>query len=229
MVKNGSSHPFILATSIGRKFLMSLSGLFLVTFLPVHLAGNLLLLKSDGGAAFDAYAHFMSTSVIVHVLEVVLALGFLIHIIDGIILTRRNKAARPISYSGGSGGRVLSFFSKYMAITGILILVYLVIHIIDFTLKHRVFEPNNPAFYMTVKTSFETGWAGTYAWFYVLIMIFIAFHLNHGFQSAFQSLGLNHKKYTPLIKKLGLLYSIVVPLGFAIIPIYFQLKYHNVF
>ncbi len=228
MVQNGSSHPFILATSIGRKFLMSLSGLFLISFLPVHLAGNLLLFKDDGGAAFDAYSHFMSTSVIIRVLEIALVVGFLVHIIDGILLTRRNKAARPISYSGGSG-RVLSFFSKYMALTGILILVYLVVHINSYTLKHRIYEPGNLAFYETVKVSFETGWSGFYPWFYVIAMLLLGFHLNHGFQSAFQSLGLNHKKYTPLIKKLGLAYSVLIPLGFAAIPIFFQLRYHNIF
>ncbi|HRP68213.1 MAG TPA: succinate dehydrogenase cytochrome b subunit [Turneriella sp.] len=222
-----NSSPRFFSTSIGKKFLMALSGLFLVSFLPIHLAGNLLLFKDDGGAAFNAYSLFMSTSIIIRVLEVTLLLGFLVHIIDGIILTRQNKAARPVGYSGGKS-YVKSFFSRYMDLTGLVILVYLIIHINSYTLKHRIYEPGNLAFYETVKASFETGWGGFYPWFYVLAMLLISFHLNHGFQSAFQSLGLNHKKYTPFIKKLGLLYSIVIPLGFAAIPIFFQLKYFNV-
>ncbi|MBV6493372.1 MAG: hypothetical protein LDLANPLL_01388 [Turneriella sp.] len=227
MAQTSNTTVHLLSTSIGRKVLMALSGLFLITFLPVHLAGNLLLFKSDGGAAFNAYSQFMSTSLLIRILEVTLVVGFLVHIIDGIILTRRNKAARPIGYSGGKS-YVTSFFSRSMAATGLIILIYLVIHINSYTLKHRIYEPGNLAFYETVKESFETGWAGFYPWFYVLAMLLISIHLNHGFQSAFQSLGLNHKKYTPWIKKLGLLYSIVIPLGFAAIPIFFQLKYFNI-
>jgi len=221
--------PLLIATSLGKKYLMALSGLFLVSFLPVHLIGNLLLFKNDGGAAFDAYSVFMSTSTIIRVLEVTLVAGFLVHIAEGILLTVKNKAARPVGYKGGSGGRVQSFFSKYMALTGSIILIYLIIHINSFTLKHRIYEPSNTAFYHTVRSAFETGWGGLYAWFYVGAMLLLAFHLNHGFQSAFQSLGLNHKKYTPLIKKVGLLYSVVIPAGFAAIPVYFQLKFLRVF
>jgi succinate dehydrogenase / fumarate reductase cytochrome b subunit len=220
--------PLMIATSLGKKYLMALSGLFLISFLPVHLAGNLLLFKNDGGAAFDAYSLFMSTAFIIRILEVTLVAGFLVHIIDGILLTFKNKAARPIGYKGGSGGEAKSVFSRYMGLTGSIILIYLIIHINSFTLKHRIYEPGNLAFYHTVKLAFETGWSGFYAWFYVLSMLLMAFHLNHGFSSAFQSLGLNHKTYTPLIKKIGLLYSIVVPAGFAAIPVFFQLKFLRV-
>jgi succinate dehydrogenase / fumarate reductase cytochrome b subunit len=170
----------------------------------------------------------MSTSAFIRVLEVILVAGFLVHIIDGILLTLKNKSARPVGYKGGPGGKPLSFFSKYMGLTGTIIFIYLIIHINSFTLKHRVYEPGNIAFYHTVKSAFETGWGGLYAWFYVLAMLILALHLNHGFQSAFQSLGLNHKKYTPIIKKIGLIYSIVIPLGFAAIPVYFQLRYLNI-
>jgi succinate dehydrogenase / fumarate reductase, cytochrome b subunit len=223
-----ASSPILLATSLGKKYLMALSGLFLVSFLPVHLAGNFLLLKSDGGVAFDAYSLFMSTSPLIRILEVTLVLGFAVHIVDALLLTLRNKAARPIGYKGGTGGRA-SAFSKYMGVTGSIILIYLIIHINSFTLKHRIYEPDNLAFYHTVKAAFETQWGGFYAWFYVLAMLLMAFHLNHGFSSAFQSLGLNHRRYTPLIKKVGLLYSIAIPLGFASIPIFFQLRFLKIF
>lgn len=220
--------PFLLATSLGKKYLMALSGLFLVSFLPVHLLGNLLLFKNDGGAAFDAYSHFMSTSPIIRILEVVLVLGFAVHILDAALLSLKNKSARPIGYKGGSGGKPTSFFGKYMGVTGSIILIYLIIHINSFTLKHRVYEPDNMAFFHTVKSAFEIGWGGFYAWFYVLAMLLMSFHLNHGFSSAFQSLGLNHKKYTPVIRLVGLAYSIAIPAGFAAIPVFFQLKYLKV-
>jgi len=223
-----AASPFLLATSLGKKYLMALSGLFLVSFLPVHLAGNFLLFKNDGGAAFDAYSVFMSTSPIIRVLEVTLVLGFAVHIVDALLLTLRNRSARPVGYKGGTGGRS-ALFSKYMGVTGSIILIYLIIHINSFTLKHRIYEPDNLAFYHTVKSAFETQWGGLYAWFYVGAMLLMAFHLNHGFSSAFQSLGLNHRTYTPLIKKIGLLYSIAIPLGFASIPVYFQLRYLNLF
>ncbi len=229
MAQSTTGNPYLLATSLGKKYLMALSGLFLISFLPVHLAGNLLLLKQDGGASFDVYSQFMSTSPLIRVLEVTLVAGFLVHIIDGILLTLKNRSARPVGYKGGSGGKPLSLFSRYMGLTGSIIFIYLIIHINSFTLKHRVYEPGNVAFYHTVKSAFETGWGGLYPWFYVLAMALLALHLNHGFQSAFQSLGLNHRKYTPLIKKIGLIYSIVIPLGFAAIPVYFQLRYLNIF
>lgn len=228
MSQTSAQSPALIATSLGKKYLMALSGLFLVSFLPVHLIGNLLLFKNDGGAAFDAYSIFMSTSTIIRVLEVTLVAGFLVHIVDGIMLLFKNNAARPIGYKGGSGGKAQSFFSKYMGPTGAIILVYLIIHINSFTLKHRIYESGNVAFYQTVKTAFEVQWGGFYAWFYVFAMLLMGFHLNHGFQSAFQSLGLNHKKYTPLVKKIGLLYSIVIPAGFAAIPVFFQLKHLKV-
>lgn len=225
MVDTAPKTPFLLATSLGKKYLMALSGLFLVSFLPVHLAGNLLLFKSDGGAAFDAYSHFMSTSPLIRILEITLVAGFAVHILDAVMLSIRNKAARPVGYKGGSGGRTTSLFSKYMGVTGSIILIYLIIHINSFTLKHRIYEPNNMAFFQTVKIAFETGWGGMYAWFYVFAMMLMAFHLNHGFHSAFQSLGLNHKKYTPMIRMVGLAYSIVIPVGFASVPIFFQLQF----
>ena len=224
---NVAQTPFLLATSLGRKYLMGLSGLFLVSFLPVHLIGNLMLFKSDAGAAFNAYSHFMSTSPIIRALEIVLAMGFLVHIIDGITLSIKNRAARPIPYKAKTSENS-TWFSRNMSLTGSIILIYLIIHINSFTLKHRIYEPGNIAYFETVKIAFETGWQGFYAHFYVLAMLLLGFHLNHGFSSAFQSLGLNHKKYTPLIQKFGLAYSILISLGFAAIPIYFQLSYYKI-
>lgn len=213
-----------LTTSLGRKLIMSITGLFLITFLLTHLLGNLLLFASDYGAAFNEYSRFMSTSPIIRVMEVILVLGFLFHIIDGIALTIKNKSARPVGYKQRNGVES-SIFSRFMSQTGIIIFVFLIIHLNSFTFEHRIFDPENMDFFGTVSEAFQYGWGGFYWLFYVIAMVLLAFHLNHGFQSAFQTLGLYHKKYTPTIKTLGLLYSIVVPAAFAAIPIYFRFFY----
>ncbi len=205
-------------SSIGKKLFMSLTGLFLVVFLLTHLAGNLLLF--EGPAAFNEYSKFMSTSPFIRILEVGLAAGFFIHILYAAILTWRNKSARPQGYAVKKASEA-SLSSRTMPLTGALVLVFLIVHLNSFTFKHRIREPENQDFYRTVVEAFQYGWDGYYWLAYVIAMGILAFHLNHGFQSAFQTLGLNHKKYTPLIKRLGTLIALAIPAGFASIPVYF--------
>jgi len=201
---------------------MALTGLFLIIFLIEHLIGNLLLLKFDDGVAFNEFAHFMKHNPLIMVGEVVLFLGFLFHVIDGILLERKNRASRPVAYAGGNKSGVDSWASKYMGPFGIIILLFLIIHLYDF-FRYKYFSPVNNmpgtdiadlASLVYVKFS-----SFGYVLFYVISMAVVGFHLNHGFQSAFQTLGLNHVKYTPAIKLLGTAYSILVPLGMALIPI----------
>lgn len=208
-------------SSVGKKLIMGLTGLFLVTFLLVHLAGNFALLRSDGGAAFDAYSHFMSTNPLIRILEIGLVLGFLLHIIDGVMVWYGNKMARPQGYAVNHTQENSSFFSRTMIWSGALIFVFLVIHLMNFLVSHRLMGDGSESMYVAVKQVFEME---GYAAFYILSMVLLAFHLNHGFQSAFQTLGLNHKKYTPLIKAVGLIYSVLVPLGYAFLPAFFLVK-----
>jgi succinate dehydrogenase / fumarate reductase cytochrome b subunit len=209
-------------TSIGKKLLMSLAGLFLCTFLVVHLGINLLLLKSDGGEAFKAAVEFMGSPVI-KVMEVVLFGGFLIHIIWGVILQVQNWIARPGGYAVKNSSQ-LSFFSKYMIHTGAIIFAFLILHFINFYFVKLgiVAVPEGAEgkhdFYNMAIMLFKQP---VYSIIYIGFMFFLSFHLMHAFQSAFQTLGINHKKYTPIIKALGVLYAIIIPLGFAIIPVYF--------
>lgn len=205
-------------TTVGKKIFVAITGIFLITFLVVHLAGNLLLFK--GQAEFNEYSRFMSTSPLIRVMEIILAVGFLVHIFYALFLTYKNRKSRPRPYAVKDPSSA-TFSSRTMPFTGALVLIYLVIHINSFTVKHRVFERENTDFYRTVVESFQFGWGGYYWLFYVFSMIILAIHLNHGFQSAFQTLGLRHKKYTPLIEKLGTLIAIAIPAGFASIPIYF--------
>ena len=199
---------------------MGTTGLFLCLFLVVHLAGNLTLFKNDGGAAFNEYSKFMSTSGLIRAAEVILFLGFLFHIIDGIVLTLKNRSARPTRYFVNSPSANSNWSSRNMGITGSLVFVFLVVHLNTFFLKQRILETHEDM-YKAVEDAFQRGWSGWYWAFYVVAMVLMGFHLHHGFQSGFQSLGLNHKKYTPLIEKCGLLFSIIIPAGFAAIPIYF--------
>jgi succinate dehydrogenase / fumarate reductase, cytochrome b subunit len=212
-------------SSIGKKLLMSLAGLFLCTFLLVHLGINLLLLRSDGGEAFKAAVEFMGSPVI-KVMEVILMAGFAVHMIWGAILQIQNWLARPSRYAMTNHSQT-SFFSKYMIHTGAIVFAFLALHFMNFYIVKlglvsvpegaRAVEGKHD-FYNMVINLFQQP---VYSYIYIGFMIFLSFHLMHAFQSAFQTLGINHSKYTPIIKFIGTAYAILVPLGFAIIPIYF--------
>lgn len=204
-------------SSVGKKFIMSLTGLFLCTFLVVHLTGNLLLLKSDGGVAFNHYAEFMSTNIGLRIMEIGLVLGFLFHIIDGVVLTLQNWASRPSRYAVDASNQNAGWTSRHMFFTGGLVFLFLVIHIENFVIKHRIIGTKD-TMYDSVREAFTSPY---YAGFYILAFILLGLHLNHGFQSAFQSLGLNHSKYNSLIKFVGTAFCILIPLGYTVIPVYF--------
>lgn len=216
-----------LSSSIGRKVSMSLTGLFLVSFLFVHLSGNFLMFKGDGGDAFNMYSKFMSTNSVIRVLEIGLLLGFVLHIYIAFILTRQNKAARPIGYAVQSNHPKVSWFSKNMGLSGSIVLVFLVVHLMNFYWKFHydwtatVMIDNEPYkdMYTLVVLVFQHQW--WYSLLYILSMVLLGFHLNHGFQSAFRTLGVDHVKYSPIITGLGVLISILLPIGFAIFPIYY--------
>ncbi|HFC00107.1 MAG TPA: succinate dehydrogenase cytochrome b subunit [Phaeodactylibacter sp.] len=217
-----------LFSSIGRKIIMSLTGLFLILFLLVHLMGNLQLLANDGGESFNLYAKMMTTNPLIKVISYGNYFFILLHAIMGMGLWMRNKAARGSRYAVATTANT-SFSSRNMAWFGIVIFVFIVLHMVAFwgkmhfgslPLENYGHETDVKNLYIPVAEAFSS--IGVVI-FYVVCMIIIGLHLNHGFQSAFQTLGLNHKKYTPFIKGLGTAYSILIPLGFAIIPIFFFL------
>jgi len=209
-------------SSITKKVILAIAGLFLISFLVVHLAINLLILSDDGGVAYGQAVHIMTTNPLIKVMEVFLFGGFIIHIILGVVIQIYNWMARPVRYKV-EGYSHTSFFSKYMIHTGAIIFVFLLVHFFNFYfVKVGLVDPpaglGREDFYQMAVLLFSNRF---YSILYIVLMVFLAFHLNHAFQSAFQTLGLNHSKYTPFIKLLGTLYSILVPLGFAIIPAYF--------
>lgn len=215
-------NKFLSYSSITKKVIMALAGLFLITFLVVHLMINLLLLSNDDGEAFTEAVKFMTTNPLIKIMEYFLMAGFLIHIIIGIIVQIQNWMARPVRYKV-EGYSHLSFFSKYMIHTGAIIIIFLGIHFANFYfVKLGWINPpygvEKEDFYQMANLLFADRF---YAILYTILMIFLGFHLHHAFQSAFQTLGLNHTKYTPFIKALSTIYSIAVPLGFACIPLYY--------
>ena len=217
-----------LSNTLGRKIIMALTGFFLIIFLVVHLIGNLQLLYTDGGQAFNIYADFMTSNSLIKVTSFVLYSAFLIHIIWAVLLAWQNKKARPIGYTKNEP-LSRSWASRNMGLLGTLIFIFLVIHLKNFwyemhwggieTAKYDAGEYRD--LYRVTVAVFSEWW---YVALYVIAMIGLAFHLYHGFRSMFQTLGIYHPKYNPLINFLGTAYAILIPAAFAAIPliIYFQ-------
>ncbi len=207
----------IVKTSIARKFVMAFTGFFLIVFLLTHLSINLLTLSSDP-EAFNEASHFMATNPLIQVMQYVLAAGFLIHIIMGIKLTKQNSDARPVKYVKNNAAANSGFASRSMIVTGLLVLVFIVLHLKDYfwVLKFGDMTPYSSDYDLVVGL-FSSP---LYTVIYVAAFVLLGIHLSHGFQSAFQSLGANHPQYTPFVKGFGTWYSILVPAGFALVAVW---------
>lgn len=290
------SKSAILKSSIAKKWWMALTGLFLCLFLVGHLLGNLQLIfitGEEGKQAFNEYAYFMTHNPLIKIMSYLTYASILFHAVDGIFLTIQNKKARPINYAYNKPERNSSLPSRYMAILGSAILIFIIMHMSSFWAVmhfdegmplHQV-QIDNPAsdtkdsYYLTHTAGayipvaqFESSDMGeatyeikngteiyfsevglkaaegykdlhslTLAFFghdksdeadlpankyallamilYVLAMAVLAFHLWHGFASAFQTLGVNNEKYTPLLSGFGKVFSVIIPLAFAVIPV----------
>jgi succinate dehydrogenase / fumarate reductase cytochrome b subunit len=211
-----------LNSSLGKKIVMSLSGLFLCSFLVVHLTINLFALKvkSDNGSEFNLYANFMATHWLIKPLEILLFVGFLVHAILGIYLTVKNRQARPIGYKHSSGSANASWMSRYAWLTGIFVGVFLVVHINTFFVQSR-FIVHRPMIEFLIAAFSDP----IYVAFYIVALFFLAYHVRHGFQSAFQTLGLRTSRYMPLINAIAAVFWLLIPIGFALIPLYFLFAY----
>lgn len=211
-------------SSITKKIVMACAGFFLTVFLLVHLSINLTLLRGDEGQWFNDASNFMATNYVVKIFEIALFLGFIIHILVGIILTLQNWAARPVGYYRCSKTKT-SFFSRYMIWTGLIIFIFLAIHFMNFYFVKLGWVPKPEGaldkhdFYYMVINLFQ---APLYSWIYIILIVVLGFHLNHAVQSAFQTLGMNHDKYTQTIKAISAIYAVIVACGFIIIPLYFM-------
>lgn len=209
----------LLFSAISKKFVMALAGLFLLVFLPVHLIINLLLLNDDP-AQFNNAAHFMATFPPVKVVEILLFLTIVVHISYGIIIQTQNWLTRPVRYAVRNKSETTAF-SRFMIWTGGSVLVFMVIHFFNFYFMKLGWVEGNPEdFYSVAHNLFAIP---GYVVFYWVCFIILGLHLYHALQSAFQTLGLKNDFWAPVIRVLALIYSIVLPLGFASIPLFIWL------
>lgn len=248
------------SSTLGRKLIMGLTGLFLSLFLVIHLIGNLQLFNHDGGKAFNEYSYFMTHFLPIKIVSYILYLSIILHALYAVIISARNRKARGIKHAQYNGAANSSWSSRNMGILGTVILVFIVIHMKTFWAEYHwgglpfvQYEMNleNPSdvkitqlpiegkhlvhttyvnvqnntevvvakdLYRIVETAFQQEW---YVILYVISMIVLGFHLYHGFQSGFQTLGFDHVKYKPIIDFIGLwVFSIIIPAIFAAMPIY---------
>lgn len=258
-----SSFTKTFSSTLGRKLIMGLTGLFLSLFLVIHLIGNFQLFNDDAGKSFNEYSYFMTHFLPIKIVSYLLYLSIILHAIYAAIITIQNNKARVVKYAQYNGAANSSWSSRNMGILGTILLVFLVIHMKTFwweyhngELPYTQYETSieNPEavnvtdisvsgvelmhssyvdpqtgtqiviakdLYKIVVEAFSHLW---YVILYVISMIAIGFHLYHGFQSGFQTLGFDHRKYFPAIKFLGLwVFSIIIPALFAAMPIYIYL------
>lgn len=214
----------LITSSIGRKFVMGVTGLLLCGFLVGHLAGNLLLFS--GQHEFDKYAAWIHNNELTPLAEAGLLVLFLAHIYLAFVTTLENREARKIAYARKESKipeRSLAFPpSNWMFLSGSIVLLFVLLHLADLRMGVRPDiaypewnEEAPPMYVMTVRVLSNP----VSRVIYILGTVFLGFHLSHGFSSAFQSLGLSHPKYTPLIKAIGILFAVVIGAGFAALPV----------
>lgn len=245
-------------SSLGKKLIMALTGLFLCTFIIVHLGGNLLLFSNDNGFGFNVYANFLTHFAPIEVIAYILYLSILVHALYALIITVKNRKSRPVGYAIQPKSDA-TWSSKNMGLLGSILLLFIVIHMGDFWFRyhndktmgfkeyrtdlatnkttestytpvsadfnHSVSVENNVEIvrvkdlHARVVFSFSHLW---YVAFYVIAMGALSFHLLHGFQSAFRTLGWVHRKYTPIVYAIGTwFFAVIIPLGFAAMPVYY--------
>ncbi|HWZ13657.1 MAG TPA: succinate dehydrogenase cytochrome b subunit [Mucilaginibacter sp.] len=248
-------------SSLGKKLIMALTGLFLCTFLIVHLGGNLLLFSDDEGYGFNVYANFLTHFPPIEVVAYLLYLAILVHSIYALVLTVQNRRARPVGYAAPNRSPT-SWSSKNMGLLGSILLLFIVIHMSDFwyayKYSHKIgykeyrtdlatdkttsvdYVPTSPNFEKSVSTENNVEIVRVkdlharvadsfsnllYVIFYVIAMGAVSFHMLHGFQSSFRTLGWVHRKYTPVVCFIGTwLFAVIIPLGFAAMPVVYYIQ-----
>ena len=215
----------VFSTSIGKKLQMAFTGLFLILFLIVHCYVNAQVFRNDGGKSFDAYAHFMGTDYVIRTVEIGLFAFLFIHIIQGLALWFKNRARRSTRYAVSAGNKTSKWYSRSMALLGTLILMFLILHLFKFWGPNRLSQTTGHGelnLYEMMKAEFSITWVVVV---YLLGCISLGWHLVHGFYSAFQTLGMGTSRYKGIIKGIGVAFSIVVPLIFAMMPIAFYMQW----
>jgi succinate dehydrogenase / fumarate reductase, cytochrome b subunit len=211
-------------SSVGRKLLVGLTGFFLCAFLAFHLTINLFLFKHDAGETFNAYSEFLATYPLLRPIEIGLFLLFVVHACFSVWLWYENRQARPRAYAVLHASDNSKLESRVTFITGSTVFIFLIVHINTFFVQSRfVALDQNLTMYERVAGAFRNPW---YDAFYVLALVFLAYHLKHGFQSMFQTFGLRSTKYQRLIDIAAIIFWLLIPIGFAAMPLYFLFRAH---
>ncbi|MBH1960923.1 MAG: succinate dehydrogenase cytochrome b subunit [Flavobacteriia bacterium] len=210
------------SSTIGRKYAMALSAMFLLIFLIMHLSVNLISVFSP--EAFNSASEFMGYNPLIQFLmQPVLGFAVIFHFVMGFVLELKNRSARPVQYAVNNGSANSTWTSRNMIISGLVVLAFLGLHMYDFWWHEINFKyveantPDNERFWHELHAKFADAWRVI---FYIIAFVLLGLHLAHGFQSSFQSVGARHPKYTPVIKALGTWYSILIPAGFILIAVY---------
>ncbi len=213
----------VFTSSVGKKLVMAFTGIFLILFLIVHAGLNACIWANDGGEMFNKGAHFMGANWVPRLLEIGLFAGLILHIIQGLMLEFSNRGKKAIgyavSYSIGS-----KWYSRSMGLLGTLVLLFLVLHLYHFWLPNRSHQGfllgEEINLYEKMKLEFSELWVVIV---YAVGCLSLGYHLAHGFQSAFRTLGMHNKRYNVLITSIGYGFSIFIPLAFAMMPVSFYL------
>jgi len=217
----------LFTSSLGKKLVMALTGLFLISFLIIHCTINAMIFLNDGGETFTHWGHFMATNAIIRTIEIGLVAGFLIHIIQGLALWKANRAARPVRYSVLNPPANSKWYSRSMGLLGTLLLLFLILHTSHFWIPNRTNQFTQGEELPLYKMMFEVFSNPLIVLLYVIGCVSLFWHLLHGFASSFQSLGLNHPKYNGIISFVGTAFSVVVSIIFALMPIAVYFKWIN--
>ncbi|MES2328740.1 MAG: succinate dehydrogenase cytochrome b subunit [Bacteroidota bacterium] len=214
----------VFTSSIGKKLVMSFTGIFLILFLIVHAGLNACIWAGDNGEMFLKGAHFMGGNWVPRILEIGLFAGLILHIIQGYMLTVQNRSKRSVGYAVDYGNNGSKWYSRSMGLLGTIILLFLVVHLSNFWYPNRsnqgwlLGEEIN--LYEKMKAEFSVLWVVI---LYVLGCLSLGYHLAHGFQSAFRTIGVHNNRYINMLKGLGYSFAIIVPLIFAMMPVSFYL------
>ncbi|PWT77331.1 MAG: succinate dehydrogenase [Bacteroidetes bacterium] len=211
-------------SSIGKKFIMSITGLSLIAFLVVHVGVNACIWARDGGDMFNKASHFLGTTVVIRILEVGLFAGIILHVVQGLVLEVQNRSRRNVAYAVKLGNRGSKWYSRSMGLLGTLLLLFLIMHLSHFWVPSRFTELQTvnidgkdiPNQYADIVNIFHNPIVDV---LYILGCLSLLYHLLHGFQSAFRTLGLGNSRYMSLIKIIGFWFSIIVSLAFIMMPI----------
>lgn len=210
-------------STLSKKIVMCLTGLFLCFFLIIHFLGNLQLFlpAEQAREQFNWYSHFLSGNALIKIVSYVLYASILLHMLDALVITIRNRKSGG-SYRQDKRGRASKWYSRNMGILGTIILIFLVIHFQNFWYVYKfgtlpLDDNGHKDLYLLVVTTFKEWW---YVLIYVLAMIALCYHLIHGVYSSIRTLGLFHPKYIKWLKIAGIAYSVIICAGFALMPVY---------